>query len=297
MKPSAAPLRCRCAFTLVELLVVIGIIAVLISILLPTLRRARESANKAHCLSNLHQIGIYLQMYQNQYKGQLPIYVLSDPAYLGYFIYSGTSGTTPVNDFTGLGLLVPANVAPRAGSEQARVFYCPTADTIATANKFNYMDPGGNSGWSNPWAGMPGYTTRMTYTVRPEYWTIHAAPTFIPAYPCARWDVENTTKTSSVQILTKDPKRPCFPRAGTFSRKSASAIVMDLNANPLNRAVLHRGASNALYANWSAKTIPNEYVQKHIKNIEGEENSGPNGANTKAARWAYFQLWRELDRF
>ena len=295
MKPLPPPAHRR-AFTLVELLVVIGIIAILIGILLPTLRRARESANKAHCLSNLHQIGIYLQMYQNQYKGQLPIYVLSDPAYLGYFIYSGYSGTTPVNDNTGLGLLVPANIAPRAGSEQARIFYCPTAATIATTNHFNYIDPG-NPGWNNPWVGWPGYTTRMTYTVRPEYYALHAPPTFIPQYPCARWDVENTTKSTSVRILNADAKRPCFPRGNVFSRKSASAIVMDLNANPVNRAVVHRGGSNALYANWSAKTIPTEYVQKHINAIEAEELSGPNGANTKAARWAYFQLWRELDRF
>jgi hypothetical protein len=233
-------------------------------------------------------------MYQNQYKGQLPIYVLSDPGYLGYFAYSGMSGTTAVNDFTGLGLLAPANIAPRAGSQQAQIFYCPTAATIYTNNDFNYVDPGGNPYASNPWIGVPGTTTRMTYTVRPEYWTIHAAPTFLPAYPCARWDVENTTKTTSAQILLKDPKRPCFPHANTFSRKSASAIVMDLNANPVNRAVLHRGASNALYANWSAKTVPNEYIQKHIKNIETEEAIN---ANSKAARWAYFQLWRELDRF
>jgi hypothetical protein len=72
---------------------------------------------------------------------------------------------------------------------------------------------------------------------------------------------------------------------------------MDLNFASVNRAVVHRGGSNALYANWSAKTVPPEYVQKHIKAIEAEENSGPNGANTRAARWAFFQLWRELDRF
>ena len=60
------------AFSLVELLVVIGIIAILIGLLLPTLSRARESAKKTKCLANLRTLGQAMVMYANASRDWLP---------------------------------------------------------------------------------------------------------------------------------------------------------------------------------------------------------------------------------
>jgi prepilin-type N-terminal cleavage/methylation domain-containing protein/prepilin-type processing-associated H-X9-DG protein len=61
-----------CGFTLVELLVVIGIIALLIAILLPALSKARDHSRKTACLSNLRSLGQAMFLYANAYKDHLP---------------------------------------------------------------------------------------------------------------------------------------------------------------------------------------------------------------------------------
>lgn len=83
------------AFTLVELLVVIGIIALLISILLPALSAAREQARVIKCGSNLRTIGQGLAIYESSFKDAVPAAVL----YAGFQLIggqqSGQSGTVP----------------------------------------------------------------------------------------------------------------------------------------------------------------------------------------------------------
>lgn len=76
LAPRAASARCgRGAFTLVELLVVIAVIAVLASLLLPALRSAKVSAKRAKCVSNLRQLGLAAQLYWGDNDDQAFRYV------------------------------------------------------------------------------------------------------------------------------------------------------------------------------------------------------------------------------
>ncbi|HEV2293508.1 MAG TPA: prepilin-type N-terminal cleavage/methylation domain-containing protein [Tepidisphaeraceae bacterium] len=90
----------RHAFTLVELLVVIGIIALLIAILLPALNKAREASKAANCLSNLRQINTAFILFAHDNKGFLP-QIGSAGTGAQAFTIDGTNYNVPVRWFGG----------------------------------------------------------------------------------------------------------------------------------------------------------------------------------------------------
>ncbi len=134
--PNRIPRR-RVGFTLVELLVVIGIIAVLLGILLPTLNRAREQANATKCLSNVRQLALATMMFAQDHHGYMPTvsdntWVQAADPYKTKFVYRNDASGAVVFDWASS--LVPylgtkfsdANNFANAPYQQSKAFVCPS---------------------------------------------------------------------------------------------------------------------------------------------------------------------------
>jgi prepilin-type N-terminal cleavage/methylation domain-containing protein len=154
----------RRAFTLVELLVVIGIIAVMIGVLLPTLGRARAAASRTQCLSNQRQLLTYLTMYANKFNGSLPPPIPGGNIGAGHRLFNNEldptdpefngntrnayQGWTMLGMLYGTGIMVPT---PSPKDPAPLMMYCPEQQNPL----LRYPD-----GWS-PKRKRGGYAYRL----------------------------------------------------------------------------------------------------------------------------------------
>lgn len=258
--------RRRGAFTLVELLVVIGIIALLVSILLPSLNRAREAAKRANCLSNLRGIGQFCVMYVNQNKGFLPIGYSADvdsanPTSnvwysVNYYIlrWNGSVGT---ERYVGLGLLIPGGQISSNG-EEGQIFYCPSTndDTVHAMRSPQGPNPYVDDFlFGNVPASTNGKGVRISYGARASDPTSDLPPNqrgimwrYLPTSP--HYPVNGRTDgTMKVGMMRQ-------------ARMKTRAILTDVAANTRVR-VAHVKGINVLSADGSARYVDGGYLGDH----------------------------------
>lgn len=122
------------AFTLVELLVVIVVVAILMGLLIPALTLARASARKISCMSNLSQIGIAIHSYSFEYNDSIPIGPTAPPFLSPADFYPSTGAPTSLvslrnGEPVGLGLLLREHL-----HQQPKVLFCPDPDQYISAD-------------------------------------------------------------------------------------------------------------------------------------------------------------------
>ena len=142
-------------FTLIELLVVISIVAVLMSMLLPALKKAREGARMTICGSNVRQIHLALNLYADEHRSRFPRLTLATTATYCYFNSPGQ----PFGDLRPM-------IEPYANHD-ANLFYCPSGGRLVPEGGFwhDVNNPYADNGWDDP---NPVDSRFMAYMIWPS---------------------------------------------------------------------------------------------------------------------------------
>jgi prepilin-type N-terminal cleavage/methylation domain-containing protein/prepilin-type processing-associated H-X9-DG protein len=303
------PMRSGCqnfyrrAFTLVELLVVIGIIAVLIAILLPVLSRSRAAANAVKCLSNLRQIGTGLVMYNTVNNG----YII--PAFNLPPLPGSTSNVTGGPDQPMEGW---ASILDREGMVQSpeqdtnSVFFCPdTYDVEGMKDGQTGTDPGKPRGWTD-WPlkfttvggdSAPKIAVTMpdagyNKIIRVSYWLNAYNPIGSAPADIAASDLHYTSSPG----LGPDSKGAYIALHRTSQIHNASELIVAADGIYMGRqSVTHLGDANSRIGyrhpgagklNGAANVV---YADGHAGRLESSEFpralSSSDSADVKQTKW------------
>jgi prepilin-type N-terminal cleavage/methylation domain-containing protein/prepilin-type processing-associated H-X9-DG protein len=271
------------AFTLVELLVVIGIIALLIGILMPALGKARNAANKVACLSNLRSITQMMQLYAGQNREQIPLGTASS-VYQDSYAIAYNTGTVC---WPCWGPLYKAGLM-----KDPRFMYCPSEN-----RGYHMYDSAPDNSWKpdDPTGNLNG-RLRAAYFLRP----------CSAAYKPVEWRVNGAPYTPTDNLSAHPGDWLPYPK---MSKMKRVAIAADIFSNPTRITQRHKDGFNVAYADGSASWVLRGALSTDLPktiNLYGDPTNTTIAANafdalgtndtTAAANNAVMQaVWQMLD--
>ncbi|HSW47285.1 MAG TPA: prepilin-type N-terminal cleavage/methylation domain-containing protein [Phycisphaerae bacterium] len=255
----------RAGFTLIEILVVVAIVALLVSIMVPSIAAAREQGRRAVCLSNLHQSGTGFSMYAADFKQYLP-----SREHFGYYIKGSKQGfTTP--QIINYGSLYGKYVG-----KDLHIFFCP-------ANI--------EHGYDDPAYGAASFLRPASSITFGGY--IWAIPLLPGNYPRESTKGVYPAEGLSPRYVTWADGKPYDPRKRPLQALEADNVIAYAKYGGIGLGeFIHKTGYNVLFTDYHAKWVADP--KRIIARIAG--GGGPTSGSGGVGSDALFEAWEIFSR-
>ena len=248
------------AFTLVELLVVIGIVAVLIALLMPALVKVRKHAQEVHCAANLRSIGQALTMYTQRYEyypglgdGAVAVWPVRLRAFMGD---DQDAFYCPAQDercqWVKGSALVPPNVG--ANADMAELGYRLGEPLVTGVSFFSYGYNGeGTASRPGSWKGLGRQvTTAKNRLIRGDYYELKASRVRMPAEMIA---VADTVADGYYDHWIHPWHKETYP--GDLHRGGANVLFCDGHVQWYPQKILTHASDLSDHSVWAIRRMWN----------------------------------------